>query len=85
MSPEIISMISELSATAVVFVILFLVFRYLTSTLSKEIQNLYDIVVKLIDKTNDQIKESSDNADEITDMLHRIEGMLDIPPQRRRR
>lgn len=50
MTPE---MITELSATALVGVLLFMMFKYLTKDLSQELHKQYDIIVKLIDKIND--------------------------------
>lgn len=46
-------MLTELSATALVGVLLFMVFKYLTKDLSQELHKQYDIIVKLIDKVND--------------------------------
>jgi len=46
-------MLTELSATALVGVLLFMTFKYLTKDLSQELHKQYDIIVKLIDKVND--------------------------------
>jgi len=46
-------MLTELSATALVGALLYMMFKYLTKDLSSEIKNQYDIIVKLIDKVND--------------------------------
>ena len=46
-------MLTELSATALVGVLLFMMFKYLTKDLSQELHKQYDIIVKLIDKVND--------------------------------
>jgi hypothetical protein len=46
-------MLTELSATALVGALLYMMFKYLTKDLSSEIKNQYDIIVKLIDKIND--------------------------------
>lgn len=46
-------MLTELSATALVGVLLFMMFKYLTKDLSQELHKQYDIIVKLIDKIND--------------------------------
>ena len=46
-------MLTELSATALVGILLFMMFKYLTKDLSQELHKQYDIIVKLIDKVND--------------------------------
>jgi len=46
-------MLTELGATGLVFVLLFMMFKYLTKDLSHELMKQYDIIVKLIDKVNE--------------------------------
>ena len=53
-------MLTELSATALVGALLYMMFKYLTKDLSSEIKNQYDIIVKLIDKIN-KLKETIDS------------------------
>ncbi len=52
-------MLTELSATALVFVLLYMLFKYLTKDLSGELKTQYDIIVKLIDKVS-SLKETID-------------------------
>jgi len=51
--------LTELSATALVFVLLYMLFKYLTKDLSGELKTQYDIIVKLIDKIS-SLKETID-------------------------
>ncbi len=53
-------MLTELSATALVFVLLYMLFKYLTKDLSGELAKQYDIIVKLIDKVN-ELKSTIDS------------------------
>ena len=53
-------MITELSATALVCVLLFMMFKYLTKDLSQELHKQYEIIVKLIDKIN-ELKSTIDS------------------------
>lgn len=46
-------MLTELSATALVGILLYMMFKYLTKDLSQELHKQYEIIVKLIDKVND--------------------------------
>jgi hypothetical protein len=55
-----LEMLTELSATALVGALLYMMFKYLTKDLSGEIKNQYDIIVKLIDKVN-KLKETIDS------------------------
>jgi len=52
-------LLTELSATALVFVLLYMLFKYLTKDLSGELKTQYDIIVKLIDKVS-SLKETID-------------------------
>jgi hypothetical protein len=54
-----LEMLTELSATALVFVLLYMLFKYLTKDLSGELKTQYDIIVKLIDKVS-SLKETID-------------------------
>tara|TARA_Y100000310_G_scaffold253846_1_gene260833 strand:- start:27 stop:215 length:189 start_codon:yes stop_codon:yes gene_type:complete len=51
--------IQDLGVVGVLSVALMLVIKYLTQTMSWEIKNLHDILIKLIDKTN-TLKETID-------------------------
>ena len=53
-------MLTELSATALVGILLFMVFYYLTKDLSQELHKQYEIIVKLIDKVN-ELKSTIDS------------------------
>lgn len=53
-------MLTELSATALVGVLLFMMFKYLTKDLSQELHKQYEIIVKLIDKVN-ELKSTIDS------------------------
>lgn len=53
-------MLTELSATALVGVLLFMMFKYLTKDLSGELHKQYEIIVKLIDKVN-ELKSTIDS------------------------
>jgi len=51
--------IQELGVVGVLAIALMFVIKYLTQTMSWEIKNIHDIVVKLIDKVN-SLKETVD-------------------------
>ena len=51
--------IQDLGVVGVLSVALMFILRYLTQTMSWEIKNLHDILIKLIDKTN-TLKETID-------------------------
>ena len=51
--------IQDLGVVGVLSVALMFILRYLTQTLSWEVKNIHDIVVKLIDKINN-LKEAID-------------------------
>ena len=51
--------IQDLGVVGVLSVALMLILKYLTQTMSWEIKNLHEILVKLIDKTN-ALKETLD-------------------------
>ncbi len=53
-------MITELGATGLVFVLLFMMFKYLTKDLSGEMSKQYEIIIKLIDKVN-ELKSTIDS------------------------
>ena len=82
MTPE---MITELSATALVGTLLFMMFRYLTKDLSQELHKQYEIICDLIKAKNELAKTVSENTNDLTDMLNRIAGILDTQPASRRK
>jgi len=51
--------IQDLGVVGVLSVALMFILKYLTQTMSWEIKNLHDILIKLIDKTN-TLKETID-------------------------
>jgi len=51
--------IQDLGVVGVLSVALMFILKYLTQTMSWEIKNIHDILVKLIDKTNN-LKEAID-------------------------
>ena len=51
--------IQDLGVVGVLSVALMFILKYLTQTMSCEIKNLHDILIKLIDKTN-TLKETLD-------------------------
>jgi hypothetical protein len=51
--------IQDLGVVGVLSVALMFILKYLTQTMSWEIKNLHDILIKLIDKTN-ALKETLD-------------------------
>ena len=51
--------VQDLGVVGVLSVALMLILKYLTQTMSWEIKNLHDILIKLIDKTN-TLKETID-------------------------
>jgi len=51
--------VQDLGVVGVLSVALMFILRYLTQTMSWEIKNLHDILIKLIDKTN-TLKETLD-------------------------
>ena len=53
------SIVQDLGVVGVLSIALMFVLRYLTQTLSWEVKNIHDILVKLIDKV-DTLKETID-------------------------
>ena len=51
--------VQDLGVVGVLSVALMFILRYLTQTMSWEIKNLHDILIKLVDKTN-TLKETID-------------------------
>jgi len=56
--------------------ILWMTFKWMTSELNKKIDDLHDIIIKLIDAKNGMVDKFQELNDEITDQLNYIEAKL---------
>tara|TARA_R100001510_G_scaffold55295_1_gene59033 strand:- start:424 stop:681 length:258 start_codon:yes stop_codon:yes gene_type:complete len=56
--------------------ILFMTFKWMTSELNKKIDDLQDIIIKLIDAKNAMVDKFQEMNDEVTDQLNYIEAKL---------
>ena len=56
--------------------ILWMTFKWMTSELNKKIDDLHDIIIKLIDAKNVMVDKFQDLNDEVTDQLNYIEAKL---------
>jgi len=56
--------------------LLWSVFKWMTGELSKKIDDLHDIIIKLIDAKNGMVDKFQELNDEITDQLNYIEAKL---------
>jgi hypothetical protein len=56
--------------------ILFMTFKWMTSELNKKIDDLQDIIIKLIDAKNIMVDKFQEMNDEVTDQLNYIEAKL---------
>lgn len=56
--------------------ILFMTFKWMTSELNKKIDDLQDIIIKLIDAKNLMVDKFQEMNDEVTDQLNYIEAKL---------
>ena len=56
--------------------ILFMTFKWMTSELNKKIDDLHQIIIKLIDSKNLMIEKFAELNDELTDQLNYIEAKL---------
>tara|TARA_R100001509_G_scaffold154175_1_gene115577 strand:+ start:455 stop:712 length:258 start_codon:yes stop_codon:yes gene_type:complete len=56
--------------------ILFMTFKWMTSELNKKIDDLQDIIIKLIDAKNTMVDKFQEMNDEVTDQLNYIEAKL---------
>ena len=68
--------IAELGFAGLAAVLLFGVFKWMTGELTKKIDNLQSIIIKLIDAKNDMKNEFKELNDEVTDQLNYIEAKL---------
>jgi hypothetical protein len=56
--------------------ILWVTFRWMTGELNKKIDDLHEIIIKLIDAKNLMVDKFQDLNDEITDQLNYIEAKI---------
>tara|TARA_R100000700_G_C3123931_1_gene111819 strand:+ start:494 stop:751 length:258 start_codon:yes stop_codon:yes gene_type:complete len=56
--------------------ILFMTFKWMTNELNKKIDDLQDIIIKLIDAKNIMVDKFQEMNDEVTDQLNYIEAKL---------
>jgi|TARA_R100001463_G_C3528760_1_gene221418 hypothetical protein len=56
--------------------ILWMTFKWMTSELNKKIDDLHDIIIKLIDAKNVMVEKFQDLNDEVTDQLNYIEAKI---------
>ena len=56
--------------------ILWMTFKWMTSELNKKIDDLQDIIIKLIDAKNTMVDKFQEMNDEVTDQLNYIEAKL---------
>tara|TARA_R100000700_G_C3174757_1_gene149457 strand:- start:1977 stop:2243 length:267 start_codon:yes stop_codon:yes gene_type:complete len=68
--------IAELGFAGLAAVLLFGLFKWLTGELTKKIDNLEAIIIKLIDAKNSNNEKFQELNDEITDHLNYIEAKL---------
>ncbi len=68
--------IAELGFAGLAAVLLFTVFKWMTGELTKKIDRLEGIIIKLIDSKNEMKDEFKELNDEVTDQLNYIEAKL---------
>ena len=56
--------------------ILWMTFKWMTNELNKKIDDLHDIIVKLIDAKNGMVDKFQELNDEVTDQLNYIEAKI---------
>jgi len=56
--------------------ILWITFKWMTNELNKKIDDLHDIIVKLIDAKNGMVDKFQELNDEVTDQLNYIEAKI---------
>ena len=56
--------------------ILWMTFKWMTSELNKKIDDLHQIIIKLIDSKNVMIEKFAELNDELTDQLNYIEAKI---------
>ena len=68
--------IAELGFAGLAAVLLFTVFKWMTGELTKKIDRLESIIIKLIDSKNSMKDEFQQLNDEVTDQLNYIEAKI---------
>ncbi len=68
--------IAELGFAGLAAVLLFTVFKWMTGELTKKLDRLEGIIIKLIDSKNEMKDEFKELNDEVTDQLNYIEAKL---------
>ena len=66
----------ELGFAGLSATILFMKFKWMTNELNKKIDDLHDIIIKLIDAKNVMVDKFQELNDEVTDQLNYIEAKL---------
>ena len=66
----------ELGFAGLSATILFMTFKWMTNELNKKIDDLHEIIIKLIDAKNVMVDKFQDLNDEITDQLNYIEASI---------
>ena len=66
----------ELGFAGLSATILFMTFKWMTNELNKKIDDLHEIIIKLIDAKNGMVDKFQDLNDEITDQLNYIEAYI---------
>ena len=66
----------ELGFAGLSATILFMTFKWMTNELNKKIDNLHEIIIKLIDAKNVMVDKFQVINDEVTDQLNYIEAKL---------
>tara|TARA_R100001510_G_C7486996_1_gene96463 strand:+ start:73 stop:336 length:264 start_codon:yes stop_codon:yes gene_type:complete len=56
--------------------ILWMTFKWMTNELNKKIDDLHDIIIKLIDAKNGMVDKFQELNDEVTDQLNYIEAKI---------
>ncbi len=68
--------IAELGFAGLAAVLLFTVFKWMTGELTKKLDRLESIIIKLIDSKNSMKDEFKELNDEVTDQLNYIEAKI---------
>ena len=71
-----ISNFAELGFAGLCAVLLFGVFKWMTGELNKKIDDLQEIIIKLIDAKNVMVDKFQELNDEVTDQLNYIEAKI---------
>ena len=67
---------TELGFAGLAAGILWMTFKWMTSELNKKIDDLHDIIIKLIDAKNVMVDKFQELNDEVTDQLNYIEAKV---------